>query len=71
MIGCKYGTHRVIEPKGVLQQTAYKISNDMDTIYDSEIFGFLSIVGVGIFFKCPPFSFMSFIFSVLFAKTPL
>ena len=34
--GCKYGTHRVLEPKGVLPQPALKISNDM-TIYDNEI----------------------------------
>ena len=34
--GCKYGTHRVIEPKGVLPQPAQKIDNDMD-IYDNEI----------------------------------
>ncbi len=34
--GCKYGTHRVIEPKGVLPQPATKIDNDMD-IYDNEI----------------------------------
>ncbi|MBN2557891.1 MAG: L-erythro-3,5-diaminohexanoate dehydrogenase [Clostridia bacterium] len=34
--GCKYGTHRVIEPKGVLPQTAMKIDNDMN-IYDNEI----------------------------------
>lgn len=34
--GCKYGTHRVIEPQGVLTQAAYKISNDMN-IYDNEI----------------------------------
>ncbi|MFX0004028.1 MAG: L-erythro-3,5-diaminohexanoate dehydrogenase, partial [Candidatus Hermodarchaeota archaeon] len=34
--GNKYGTHRVIEPKGVLPQPAVKISNDMD-IYDNEI----------------------------------
>lgn len=34
--GCKYGTHRVIEPKGVLTQAAFKISNDME-IYDNEI----------------------------------
>lgn len=34
--GCKYGTHRVIEPKGVMPQAAYKISNDMD-IYSNEI----------------------------------
>lgn len=30
MKGCKYGTHRVIEPKGVLPQAATKISNDMN-----------------------------------------
>lgn len=35
-IGCKYGTHRVIEPKGVLPQAANIINNSMD-IYDNEI----------------------------------
>lgn len=35
-IGNKYGTHRVIEPQGVLPQAATKISNDMD-IFDNEI----------------------------------
>jgi L-erythro-3,5-diaminohexanoate dehydrogenase len=35
-IGCKYGTHRVIEPKGVLPQAATKICNDM-TIFDNEV----------------------------------
>jgi len=34
--GCKYGTHRVIEPQGVLTQAAYKIDNTME-IYDNEI----------------------------------
>ncbi len=34
--GCKYGTHRVIEPKGVLPQPALKVDNDME-IYDNEI----------------------------------
>lgn len=34
--GNKYGTHRVIEPKGALPQPALKISNDME-IYDNEI----------------------------------
>ena len=34
--GCQFGTHRVIEPKGVLPQTALKIDNDME-IYDNEI----------------------------------
>ncbi len=34
--GCKYGTHRVIEPIGVLPQVAKKIENTME-IYDNEI----------------------------------
>lgn len=34
--GNKYGTHRVIEPKGTLPQGADKISNDM-TLFDNEI----------------------------------
>ena len=34
--GNKYGTHRVIEPKGALPQPATRISNDMD-IFDNEI----------------------------------
>jgi L-erythro-3,5-diaminohexanoate dehydrogenase len=34
--GNKYGTHRVIEPKGALPQPALKISNDMK-IFDNEI----------------------------------
>lgn len=34
--GCPYGTHRVLEPEGVLPQPATKISNDME-IYDNEI----------------------------------
>ena len=33
---CKYGTNRVISPKGVLPQAATKINNDM-TIYDNEL----------------------------------
>ena len=37
MKGNKYGTHRVIEPKGVLTQAAYKIENDMDKLYSNEI----------------------------------
>lgn len=35
--GCKYGTHRSIEPKNILPQPAIKISNDMSEIYDNEI----------------------------------
>lgn len=34
--GNKYGTHRVIEPKGILPQPAEKIDNSME-IYDNEI----------------------------------
>ena len=35
--GNKYGTHRVIEPKGVLTQADWKIDNDMDKKYSNEI----------------------------------
>lgn len=35
-IGSPYGTHRVIEPIGVLPQPAFKVDNDME-IYDNEI----------------------------------
>ena len=34
--GNKYGTHRVIEPKGVLTQAAYRIDNNMDVLYSNE-----------------------------------
>lgn len=34
--GCPFGTHRVLEPAGVLPQPAVRISNDME-IYDNEI----------------------------------
>ncbi|MBQ2061341.1 MAG: L-erythro-3,5-diaminohexanoate dehydrogenase [Oscillospiraceae bacterium] len=35
--GNKYGTHRVIEPKGVLTQAAWKLDNDMTKRYSNEI----------------------------------
>ena len=35
--GNKYGTHRVIEPKGVLTQAAWKIDNDFSKVYSNEI----------------------------------
>ena len=35
--GNKYGTHRVIEPKGVLTQAANRIDNNMAEIYSNEI----------------------------------
>jgi len=34
--GCRFGTHRVIEPEGTLPQPAYKLDNTM-SIYDNEI----------------------------------
>jgi len=34
--GCKFGTHRTLEPKGGLPQPAQKIDNTME-IYDNEI----------------------------------
>jgi L-erythro-3,5-diaminohexanoate dehydrogenase len=34
--GCKFGTHRVMEPQGVLPQAALKICNDME-IYSNEM----------------------------------
>lgn len=34
--GCKFGTHRVIEPQGILPQPAKVISNDME-LFDNEI----------------------------------
>jgi L-erythro-3,5-diaminohexanoate dehydrogenase len=34
--GCPYGSHRVIEPHGVLPQPAWKIDNTME-IYDNEV----------------------------------
>jgi len=35
--GCKYGTHRVVSPAGVLPQAAYELSNDMEAAYSNEI----------------------------------
>lgn len=35
--GCPYGSHRVIEPLGVLPQTAVRVDNDMSKVYDNEI----------------------------------
>ena len=35
--GNKYGTHRVIEPPGVLTQAAAKVDNDMTKLYSNEI----------------------------------
>lgn len=35
--GCRYGTHRVLEPKGVLPQPARVLNNDMTEIWDNEL----------------------------------
>jgi L-erythro-3,5-diaminohexanoate dehydrogenase len=35
--GNKYGTHRVVEPQGVLPQPATKVDNNMGELYDNEI----------------------------------
>ncbi len=35
--GCRYGTHRVIEPMGVLPQPARVVNNDMSEIWDNEL----------------------------------
>ena len=34
---CKYGSHRVLEPVGVLPQPALKLNNDFSVLYDNEI----------------------------------
>ena len=36
-MGCKYGSHRVIEPKGGLPQPALRVDNDMSKVFDNEI----------------------------------
>jgi L-erythro-3,5-diaminohexanoate dehydrogenase len=35
--GDRYGTHRVVEPKGVLPQPARILNNDMSEIWDNEL----------------------------------
>lgn len=35
--GCRYGTHRVTEPQGVLPQPARILNNDMNEIWDNEL----------------------------------
>jgi len=34
--GCRYGSHRVIEPKGILPQPAVRLDNTME-VYDNEV----------------------------------
>jgi L-erythro-3,5-diaminohexanoate dehydrogenase len=44
--GNKYGTHRVIEPKGVLPQPATKVDNNVTEIYDNEILVDVDILNI-------------------------
>lgn len=37
VMGCKYGSHRVLEPRGGLPQPAARLDNDMAMIRDNEI----------------------------------
>ncbi|MDQ7092019.1 L-erythro-3,5-diaminohexanoate dehydrogenase [Desulfosporosinus sp. PR] len=36
-LGCPYGTHRVLEPQGVLPQPALRLDNNFSVLYDNEI----------------------------------
>lgn len=36
-MACKYGSHRVLEPKGVLPQPALRLDNDFTAIADNEV----------------------------------
>ena len=36
-LGCIYGTHRVLEPQGVLPQPAKRVNNDFSKLYNNEI----------------------------------
>lgn len=44
--GNKYGTHRVIEPLGVLPQPAVKVDNNVAEIYDNEILVDVDILNI-------------------------
>ena len=50
--GNKFGTHRVISPKGVLPQPADKIDNNMDEIYDNEILIDVMTLNIVVNFVC-------------------
>ena len=45
--GNKYGTHRVLDPQGVLPQPANKIDNNMDEIYDNEVLIDVQTLNIG------------------------
>src|SRR5262245_58271173 len=36
-VGHRYGLHRVLEPRGVLPQQAWRVDNDFSAVYDDEI----------------------------------
>jgi len=44
--GNKYGTHRVIEPQGVLPQPAAKVDNNVAELYDNEILVDVDILNI-------------------------
>lgn len=44
--GNRYGTHRVLSPKGVLPQPAERVDNNMDRIWDNEILVNVEILNV-------------------------
>ncbi len=44
--GNKYGTHRVVEPQGVLPQPALSVNNDFSEIYDNEILVDVEILNI-------------------------
>ncbi len=44
--GNPFGSHRVIEPEGVLPQPAQQVNNDMDVIWDNEIMVDVDILNV-------------------------
>lgn len=46
MFGNRYGAHRVIDPKGVLPQPAWKVDNNMDILYDNEILVEVSMLNI-------------------------
>jgi L-erythro-3,5-diaminohexanoate dehydrogenase len=37
LAGDRYGGHRVLEPKGVLPQAAWRVDNDFSRHYDTEV----------------------------------
>lgn len=45
-VGNPFGTHRVIEPVGVLPQPATKVNNDMSEIWDNEILVDVDILNI-------------------------